>query len=55
MQYVNSTMKELYDLCAELYEALADKDEDESKEAIKKIGTVLRDIQKSKDEPQSIK
>jgi ElaB/YqjD/DUF883 family membrane-anchored ribosome-binding protein len=50
MQYVNSTMKELYDLCAELYEALADKNDDESKEVVKKINAVLRDIQKSKDE-----
>lgn len=43
-------MKEIYDLCAELYEALADSDDDESKEVVKKINAVLRDIQKSKDE-----
>jgi chorismate mutase len=43
-------MKELYDLCAELYESLADKNDEESKEVIKKINSVLRDIQKSKDE-----
>lgn len=50
MQYVNSTMQEINDLCAELYESLADRNDEEVKEVIKKLGRVLRDIQKSKDE-----
>lgn len=50
MQYVNSTMQEINDLCAELYESLADRNDEEVKEAIKKLGKVLRDIQKSNDE-----
>ena len=50
MQYVNSTMSEINDLCSELYESLADKDYNESSEVIKKLSKVLRDIQKSNDE-----
>lgn len=50
MQYVNSTMKEINDLCAELYESLSDQDEKETKEVIRKIMRALRDVQKSSDE-----
>jgi len=50
MQYVNSTMSEINDLCAELYESLADKNYNESSEVIKKLSKALRDIQKSNDE-----
>lgn len=50
MQYVNSTMDEINSLCAELYEALADKERKEVKEIVKKIVRSLRDIQISTDE-----
>ena len=50
MQYVNSTMAEINDLCSELYESLADQDNHETTEVIKKLTKVLRDIQKSNDE-----
>jgi hypothetical protein len=43
-------MKEINDLCAELYESLADRNDEESKEVIRKLVKVLRDIQKSNDE-----
>jgi len=43
-------MDEIYDLCAELYEALADKEQDKIKELTKKLTKSLRDIQISTDE-----
>lgn len=50
MQYVNSTMDEINDLCSQLYESLADKDTEEAKSVIIKMIKALRDIQKSTDE-----
>lgn len=50
MQYVNSTMNEINDLCTELYEALADQEIDDVRELIKKLNKVLRDIHKSNNE-----
>jgi hypothetical protein len=43
-------MSEINDLCAELYESLSDRNDDEAKEVIKKLNKALRDIQKSSDE-----
>jgi mevalonate kinase len=50
MQYVNSTMNEINNLCSELYEALADKDVEEIKDIIRKLNKVLRDVHKSNHE-----
>lgn len=47
MQYVNSIMNEINDLCSELYESLSDRDIHETKEVIIKLTKVLRDVQKS--------
>jgi hypothetical protein len=49
MQYVNSTMDEINNLCAELYESLADRNDEDLKEAIRKLNKVLRYIQKTND------
>jgi hypothetical protein len=47
MQYVISTMDEINALTTELYEALMDKEFDESNRIIKDLMKTLRDIQKS--------
>ena len=50
MQYVNSTMDEINDLCCELYEAMSDKDTSEIKDIIRKLSKVLKDVHKSNNE-----
>jgi hypothetical protein len=47
VNYVNSTMQEVNDLSAELYEGLIDKEFDSVQEIIKKFNLVLRDITKT--------
>ena len=47
VNYVNSTMQEVNDLSAELYEGLIDKEFDSVQEIVKKFNLVLRDITKT--------
>lgn len=47
VNYVNSTMQEVNDLSAELYEGLIDNEFDSVQEIIKKFNLVLRDITKT--------
>ena len=47
MQYIISTMDEINALTTELYEALMDKEFDESNRIIKDLMKTLRDVQKS--------
>ena len=50
--YVNSTMNELHELNAELYEAMMDMDNLSLSVTIKSIKKILNDIQKSYNEEQ---
>lgn len=47
VNYVNSTMQEVNDLSAELYEGLIDNEFDSVQEVVKKFNLVLRDITKT--------